>query len=76
MRIWDVATSRELIAVNGHGEGSALFVAFSHDGRAPLGLYFGTRAGQVFASDDEGEGWQSIAEYLPAVLCVRAAFVG
>jgi hypothetical protein len=50
--------------------------AFTNDGADPLGLYFGTRQGQVYASDDEGETWETIAEYLPPVLCVRAAHVG
>jgi hypothetical protein len=50
--------------------------AFCHDGADPLGLYFGTRTGQVYASDDEGESWRMLAEFLPPVLCVRAARTG
>jgi photosystem II stability/assembly factor-like uncharacterized protein len=38
----------------------------------PVGLWFGTRSGHVFRSDDEGESWRCAAEYLPDVLCVRA----
>ncbi len=41
----------------------------------PWGLYFGTRGGQLFASRDEGETWSSIADWLPAVLCVKAVAV-
>jgi hypothetical protein len=59
-----------------HAHLTVLRDAFTNDGADPLGLYFGTRQGQVYASDDEGETWETIAEYLPAVLCVRAASVG
>ncbi|MEE1621057.1 WD40/YVTN/BNR-like repeat-containing protein [Zafaria sp. J156] len=44
-----------------------------HDGVA--GLYFGTRAGEVFASSDEGASFSQVAERLPDVLSVRAAIV-
>jgi photosystem II stability/assembly factor-like uncharacterized protein len=47
--------------------------AFCADDAEPLGLYFGTRSGEVFASADEGDSWQCIASRLPAVLSVRAA---
>src|SRR5262249_53765812 len=33
VRIWDTATGRERVAVNGHRDGSALFVGFSPDGK-------------------------------------------
>ncbi len=49
--------------------------AFCTDGAQPAGLYFGTRTGQVYGSSDEGESWSLLAEYLPPVLCVRAAVV-
>jgi hypothetical protein len=39
------------------------------------GVYFGSRTGEVFASADEGEQWQRVAEHLPEVLCVRAAVI-
>ena len=39
------------------------------------GVYFGARTGEVFASADEGEHWQRVAEHLPEVLCLRAAVV-
>jgi hypothetical protein len=35
------------------------------------GVYFGTTGGQVYASADEGDSWQPIAEHLPAVLSVE-----
>jgi photosystem II stability/assembly factor-like uncharacterized protein len=39
------------------------------------GLYFGTSTGQVFASADEGESWNEIASYLPAISSVEVATV-
>ena len=41
----------------------------------PVGIYLGTRSGQLFGSRDEGKSWQRILEGLPPVLCVRTAFV-
>ena len=40
------------------------------------GLYFGTSTGQVYASNDEGECWQEIADYLPSISSVEVAVVG
>jgi hypothetical protein len=37
------------------------------------GLYFGTSTGQVFASADEGESWNEIASYLPAISSLEVA---
>ena len=42
----------------------------------PLGVYFGTRSGQLYASRDEGKSWDRILEGLPPVVCVKAAIVG
>lgn len=42
----------------------------------PAGIYFGTRSGKVYGSNDEGRSWQAIMEGLPPVVCVRAALVG
>ncbi|HZO80493.1 MAG TPA: hypothetical protein VFB33_02275 [Candidatus Binataceae bacterium] len=58
-----------------HAYFSVLRDAFAADSLGPAGLYFGTRGGQLFASPDEGESWRSIADWLPAVLCVKAAVV-
>jgi hypothetical protein len=55
---------------------SVLRDAFIADSLDPAGLYFGTRGGQLFVSADEGESWRSIADWLPAVLCVKTAVVG
>lgn len=43
------------------------------DNADPLGVYVGTRNGDVFASADEGESFTRIATQLPDVLVVRAA---
>jgi len=42
----------------------------------PVGVYFGTTTGQVWASADEGAGWRCIAENLPHVFSVELAAVG
>jgi hypothetical protein len=49
--------------------------AFSADTVDPAGLYFGTRGGQLYGSNDEGESWRPLAEFLPPILCVKAAVV-
>lgn len=54
---------------------SVLRDAFNADTTDPMGLYFGTRGGQLFASSDEGENWRSLADWLPAVLCVKAQVI-
>lgn len=41
----------------------------------PMGVYFGTRNGKLFASSDTGESWQAIAEGLPAIACVKSATI-
>jgi photosystem II stability/assembly factor-like uncharacterized protein len=45
--------------------------AFGHDGRDPLGLYFGATSGEVFGSADGGSTWSRVAEDLAPVLSVR-----
>lgn len=45
------------------------------DSADPVGLYFGTRSGQVFASADEGKTWKKILEGLPPVVCVKTAVI-
>ena len=41
--------------------------ATTHDSQDPLGLYVGTRSGEVWASFDEGVTWQCIANHLPDI---------
>ena len=47
--------------------------AMSLDARDPVGLYFGTTAGEIWASRDEGARWRCIAKDLPHVYAVEAA---
>ena len=46
--------------------------AFCADAHDPTGLYFGTRDGCVYASNDEGDSFTLVADHLPDVLSVRA----
>jgi hypothetical protein len=43
------------------------------DARDPVGLYFGTTSGELWASGDEGERWSRVAEHLPEIYAVEAA---
>ena len=45
--------------------------AFCHDGRDPLGLYFGVTSGELFGSADAGASWRTAATRLPGILSVR-----
>lgn len=46
--------------------------AMTSDRHDPLGLYFGTTGGEIWASRDEGESWACIARHLPHVYAVEA----
>lgn len=50
--------------------------AMTTDSLDPLGVYFGTRSGQLYGSIDEGKSWKKIAENLPPIVCVKATIVG
>ena len=41
--------------------------------RIPTGVYFGTRSGKLFGSNDAGASWRSLLEALPPVVCVKTA---
>jgi photosystem II stability/assembly factor-like uncharacterized protein len=45
--------------------------ALAVDSLNPCGLYFGTTAGQVYASADSGDTWKEIVNTLPPVLSVE-----
>ena len=47
--------------------------AMTTDDRDPVGVYFGTTSGEVWASADEGESWTRIAEHLPEIYSVEVA---
>ena len=50
--------------------------AMTADSLDPVGIYFGTRSGQVYGSADEGKTWTKILDGLPPVVCVKSAVVG
>ncbi|HTD77315.1 MAG TPA: exo-alpha-sialidase [Chloroflexota bacterium] len=50
--------------------------AFTSDRQDPAGLYFGTRSGELYASNDDGDHWELLVEHLPPILTVRAADLG
>ncbi|MCZ6689341.1 MAG: exo-alpha-sialidase [Planctomycetota bacterium] len=39
----------------------------------PVGVYFGTNTGQLYASRNEGDAWKPILEYLPPITAVTAS---
>jgi len=41
------------------------------DRLAPAGLYFGTRSGKLYASNDEGDSWRQLHAGLPPIVCVK-----
>jgi hypothetical protein len=47
--------------------------AMSADAHDPVGLYFGTTSGELWASTDEGAQWRELARYLPLIHSVEAA---
>jgi hypothetical protein len=46
--------------------------AMTGDARDPVGLYFGTTSGEVWASRDAGASWRCIARHLPEIYAVEA----
>jgi serine/threonine protein kinase len=50
--------------------------AMTADALDPVGLYFGTRRGELYGSSDEGRNWKKILEGLPPVVCVKCAVIG
>jgi photosystem II stability/assembly factor-like uncharacterized protein len=55
-----------------HAYLTVLREAMSTDSLDRAGIYFGTSAGQVFASADEGDSWSVAANYLPSIWSVEA----
>jgi hypothetical protein len=47
--------------------------AMTADARDPVGIYFGTTCGEIWASVNEGEKWSCIAKHLPHIYAVEAA---
>lgn len=46
--------------------------ADQHD---PCGVYVGTNTGQLFASNDRGDSWRLVSDFLPPIFSVTAAVV-
>lgn len=49
--------------------------ALAVDRLEPVGVYFGTGSGEVYASADEGETWTRIAEHLPSISSVETLVI-
>jgi photosystem II stability/assembly factor-like uncharacterized protein len=47
--------------------------AMCGDARDPVGLYFGTTSGEIWASRDEGASWRCIARHLPEIYALECA---
>jgi hypothetical protein len=47
--------------------------SMSTDAHDPVGVYFGTTGGELWASRDEGGKWACIARHLPEIYAVEAA---
>jgi len=77
-RTSDAGTSWEALATGLPQEGAyetVLRDALAVDRLDPVGVYFGTRSGKLFASADEGERWSTIADGLPPIISVKTAQV-
>jgi photosystem II stability/assembly factor-like uncharacterized protein len=47
--------------------------AMAADANDPVGLYFGTTSGELWASRDEGQRWTCVARHLPEIYAVETA---
>jgi hypothetical protein len=45
------------------------------DALDPVGIYFGTRSGKLYASRDAGKTWKELLNGLPQIVCVASAVV-
>jgi predicted Ser/Thr protein kinase len=50
--------------------------ALTADTLDPVGIYFGTRNGELYGSIDEGKSWKKLLGGLPPVVCVKSVLVG
>jgi hypothetical protein len=50
--------------------------AMTADAHHPVGVYFGTTTGELWASTNEGAKWTCIARHLPHIYAVEAAEMG
>ncbi|MGH9419384.1 MAG: WD40/YVTN/BNR-like repeat-containing protein [Thermoanaerobaculia bacterium] len=49
--------------------------ALAVDSLDPVGVYFGTRSGKLFGSDDEGKSWSEMSDGLPPIVSLKTARV-
>jgi hypothetical protein len=49
--------------------------AMCADTQDPCGVYVGTNTGQLFASNNRGDSWQLIADFLPPIYSVTTAVI-
>ncbi len=49
--------------------------AMCADSYDPCGVYVGTNTGQLFASRDQGDSWQMIADFLPPIYAVTTTVI-
>lgn len=54
---------------------SLLRESMSNDTLQPVGVYFGTSGGDLFASRDAGDSWNHVTSYLPRILSISAHVV-
>jgi len=45
------------------------------DSLDPVGIYFGTRSGKLYASRDAGKTWKELLNGLPQIVCVASAVI-
>jgi hypothetical protein len=50
--------------------------ALAADALSPVGVYFGTTGGEVWASFDEGASWKCLVLHLPEVYSIETAVLG
>ena len=50
--------------------------AMTADSLDPVGVFFGTRNGEIYGSTDEGKNWKKVLSGLPAVVCVKCVVLG
>jgi photosystem II stability/assembly factor-like uncharacterized protein len=79
-RVWRTTDRGRTWEEQGKGLPDTFFAGVMRDSMCvddadPVGVYFGSRDGSVYASPDEGASWTAVAEHLPDVLCVRAATI-
>jgi hypothetical protein len=56
-----------------HAFESVLRDGLAVDTHRRAGVYFGTRSGKLYGSNDDGETWKTLADALPPICCVKTA---